>query len=274
MTTATSKPPFQLELVDPALKPPLKWAGGKSHLVPRLAALYAPHRHRRLVEPFAGGLAVSLGLRPDCALINDINPHTINFYQQLSDGLVIEMDMANDARCYYAARDRFNALMRQGEIFGREQAALFYYLNRTCYNGLCRFNSRGEFNVPFGQYKTIHYRGDFSAYRPVLSRGSLCWGDFERLKLEPEDWVYLDPPFDVEFTRYAKDDFTWDDQVRLARWAARHPGPIAASNQATERILHLYLSLGFQITVLSAPRRIACNGDRTPAAEILATRNL
>ncbi len=88
------------------------------------------------------------------------------------------------------------------------------------------------------------------------------------------DFVYADPPYDVEFTKYAKDDFKWEDQVRLAEWLAEHPGPVILSNQATERIVKLYGDLGFDVRLLKAPRRIACNGDRTPAMEVLATRNI
>ena len=95
-------------------------------------------------------------------------------------------------------------------------------------------------------------------------------GDFEDLKLRNDDFVYADPPYDVEFTQYAKQAFTWEDQVRLAKWLAQHPGPVVASNQATDRIVELYSSLGFKLMTLDAPRRISCTGDRTPAREVLA----
>ena len=73
---------------------------------------------------------------------------------------------------------------------------------------------------------------------------------------------------------YAQDDFKWDDQVRLAEWLARHPGPVVLSNQATERIVELYRALDYDIQLLKAPRRISCNGDRTPAMEVVATKNI
>jgi DNA adenine methylase len=258
----------------PSLKPPLKWAGGKRWLVPHLAPYWEPHRDRRLVEPLCGGLAVSLGLMPRRALLNDVNPHTVNFYRWLSRGLTTSVQMRNDSDRFYELRARFNALVAAGEGDGREAAELFYYLNRTCYNGLCRFNSKGEFNVPFGRYKHIDYAADFSRYVGVLSRWTFTSGDFESMPLEPDDFVYADPPYDVEFTRYTKDDFGWDDQVRLATWLARHPGPVALSNQATERILDLYGGLGYELKIFDAPRRIACNGDRTPAKEVLAVRGI
>src|SRR5690348_7840371 len=94
----------------PILKPPLKWAGGKRWQLPQLVSLWEPHKHRRLVEPFSGGLAVTIGLKPQRALLNDINPHLINFYRCLKRGLVTTVPMQNDERTYYAHRDRFNQL--------------------------------------------------------------------------------------------------------------------------------------------------------------------
>ena len=121
---------------------PLKWAGGKRWLVPYLEEYWANHSHRRLVEPFCGGLAVALGLMPESALLNDINPHLINFFRWVSKGLEIEIDMRNDKELYYAHRTRFNQLIEQGLAGTKEAAELFYYLNRTGYNGLCRFNKK------------------------------------------------------------------------------------------------------------------------------------
>src|SRR5207253_136889 len=124
------------------------------------------HSGRRLVEPFCGGLAVTLGLRPARALLNDLNPHLINFYECLKQGLRIrslrpevaaqtmelrfekgevELPMENDERLFYAHRERFNKLLSNGGADNAEAAALFYYLNRTGFNGLCRFNRSGEF---------------------------------------------------------------------------------------------------------------------------------
>ena len=146
----------------PTLKPPLKWAGGKRWQLPHLRPLWQPYTTRRLVEPFCGGLAVTLGLQPRRALLNDVNTHVIHFYQWLNRGLVTSLPMRNDERVYYAYRDRFNRLLANDAGESAEAAALFYYLNRTGYNGLCRFNQKGEFNVPFGRYKQIRYSADFT----------------------------------------------------------------------------------------------------------------
>ena len=256
------------------LKPPLKWAGGKRWQVPHLLPFWRAHSHRRLVEPFCGGLAVTLGLNPGRALLNDVNPHLVNFYAWLKRGLKTNLVMQNDESHYYRARTKFNRLLAEEQERSPEAAALFYYLNRTGYNGLCRFNRKGEFNVPFGQYKKIGYRDDFTEYSIVFSKWEFTNVDFEEVRLERNDFVYADPPYDVEFTSYSKGGFSWEDQIRTAKWLSSHKGPVILVNQATEQIRKLYRTLGYSERLLPAPRRINCTGDRTPAQEIFASRNL
>ena len=253
--------------------PPLKWAGGKRWLVPYISPYWKKHSHKRLVEIFCGSLAIVLGLRPKRALLNDINLPLIHFLKNLRKGLIVQTSFKNDSDFYYKARKRFNELLRQKSLF-KESAELFYYLNRTGYNGLCRFNSRGEFNVPFGRYKTINYKKDFSAYKKTFKAWSFSCLDFEQLKIERTDFIYADPPYDVEFTKYSPQDFSFKDQIRLAEFLSKHKGPVIISNQATSRIKKLYNKLGFRLRFLQAPRRISCTGDRSPAKEVLAFRNI
>ena len=215
-----------------------------------------------------------LGLSPASALLNDINPHLINFYTWLRGGLTISFPMTNASARYYALRRRFNALMDADQSATEEAAGIFYYLNRTGYNGLCRFNSSGQFNVPFGRYRTIAYRRQFSEYVGLLAPFEFMSGDFQAVQLRPDDFVYADPPYDVEFRQYASGGFEWNDQVRTAEWLAQHCGPVALSNQATERIVTLYKKLGYDLQFLQGPRMISCTGERTPAPEVLATRNI
>lgn len=254
------------------LRPPLKWAGGKRWLVPHLTSLWELYRNHRLVEPLCGGLAVTLGLLPGKALLNDINPHLINFFKWVQKGLQIEITMENEETLYYEHRERFNRLIEEGKEDSREAAELFYYLNRTGYNGLCRFNQKGRFNVPFGRYKKINYLRDYSVYRETFKKWEFTCTDFEELTLEEKDFIYADPPYDVEFTSYSKDGFGWDEQVRLVKWLAGHPGPVVLSNQATGRIIELYSEYGFSLKYLDAPRKISCTGDRTRAKEVLALK--
>jgi DNA adenine methylase len=256
------------------VKPPLKWAGGKRWQVPHLAPLYGRFRDRRMVEPFCGGLAVTTGLMPRQALLNDVNPHLINFYRWLKNGLSITFAMENTSEHFYAARLRFNELLTQRQGTTVEAAGLFYFLNRTGFNGLCRFNSKGLFNVPFGRYDTIGYKTDFPEYIAPLTQWDFTNTDFQAILLDDSDFIYADPPYDVEFTHYSKGGFGWDEQERTAEWLSKHKGPVVLSNQATPRIVTLYKSLNFSCAFLDAPRRISCTGDRTPAQEILATRNI
>ncbi len=274
MRRAPSREPIERHASLPALRPPLKWAGGKRWQVPEIAPLWEPHRRRRLVEPFCGGAAVSLALRPERAVLNDINAHLTNFYAWLGKGLRISIAMKNESETYYRLRSRFNRLQSIGESHTRESASLFYYLNRTGYNGLCRFNRTGGFNVPFGRYDRITYTRDFTDYRDVFRRWTFSAVDFESIDLGPGDFVYADPPYDVEFRQYASGGFTWEDQERTAKWLSRHSGPVVLVNQATERIMRLYRALRYETTELLGPRRISCNGDRTPVREVIATRNL
>ena len=274
MTTASRAPDPGLFDMTPPLDPLLKWAGGKRWQTPLLRPLWEPHAARRFVEPCCGALGMTLGLRPARALLNDRNPHLMNFHRWVQRGLRVDLPMAYDEALYYAHRDRFNALAQGPDRESREAASLFYYLNRTGFNGLCRFNARGAFNVPFGQYTTITYTRDFTAYQPVLAAWTLSTGDFETVALDADDFVYADPPYDVAFTDYAEGGFAWADQERLVRWLVRHPGPVVLVNQATPRIVALYTQAGFHVRTLEAPRRINRTGDRTPAAEVLATRNV
>ena len=237
--------------------------------------LWEPHRDRRVVEPFCGGLAVTLSLMPSKALLNDVNPHVVNFFRWIQRGLKITVPLANNAKTYYALRDRFNELLATGQGDSAEAAGIFYYLNRTGYNGLCRFNQQGGFNVPFGRYSDkLEYKTDFTEYVEAFERFEFTNTDFEAVPLKPDDFVYADPPYDVEFRQYSKDGFGWDEQVRTAEWLAKHPGPVVLSNQSTDRIVRLYEGLGYKLIRLTAPRLISCTGDRTPAREVLATRNI
>ncbi len=215
-----------------------------------------------------------MGLRPRKALLNDVNPHVINFYRQLQRGLRTRISMRNERDLYYQHRDDFNRLISGNGTSTKKAAELFYFLNRTGYNGLCRFNSSGRFNVPFGRFSKINYTRNFQNYAERLKSWTFVSGDFATLKLRDGDFLYADPPYDVQFVRYAQDGFDWNEQVRLAQWLTAYTGPVIASNQATARVLELYGDLGFEVKVLQAPRRISCNGDRAPAQEMLACKGL
>ncbi len=253
---------------------PLKWLGGKSWLVPRLLELYQPHRHRRLVEPFVGGMNVALGVLPQRALLADVNLPLMNFYRRLTVAKPFKMGMVNEREFYYAQRLLFNTLNKVGGDWSDEAAELFYYLNRNGFNGLCRFNLDGEFNVPFGKYKTVNFRRDFSEYALLLRGWEIRRANFCDLIFEADDFVFADPPYDDTFVDYSSGGFNWDTQVLLAKKLAAHSGPVVATNKATTRVLSLYGELGFKIETLPAPRSISSDGNRESSLEMLATKNI
>lgn len=242
--------------------------------MPHLRRLWLPHRDANYVEPFCGGLAIALGLQPLKAQLNDVNPHLINFYRQLQRGLQFDLEMHNNADVFYQHRERFNELVRANRFRTKQAAQLFYFLNRTCFNGLCRFNQSGEFNVPFGRYKRIRYAQDFLPYSSLLKRWSFGNKDISAMKFKSGDFIYADPPYDVEFTAYSAGGFSWDDQIRTAGLLSRHDGPVVISNQATKRVVDLYKDHGYKVRFLDGPRRISRTGDRTAAREVLATKGL
>ncbi len=261
-----------------SLSPPLKWAGGKRWLAPIIKKHwdeYSDNKKVRLVEPLCGGLAVSLHIQPKEALLNDINPHLINFYTQLKIGLTIESEMIIDSDFYYERRDEFNLLIKENQYLTKRAAELFYYLNRTCFNGLCRFNQKGFFNTPVGRYKIINYKRDFSEYKEAFENWIFTCKEFDEIEIEETDFIYADPPYDVKFRQYSQNGFTWEDQVELAKWLSEHKGPVLLSNQATDRILSLYEDNGFTNTILLGPRNISADKNkRIPAKEVLALKNI
>ena len=120
--------------------------------------------------------------------------------------------LENTRSVYFSNRDRFNKLVARDGSETEEAAVLFYYLNRTAFNGLCRFNRQGAFNVPFGRYKTITYQMDFTDYEIALAHYSFEVGDFSAIESHSGDLIYADPPNDVEFTSYSADRFNWPEQ--------------------------------------------------------------
>ena len=237
-----------------ALRPPLKWAGGKRWQLPHLGPLWKPNADRRLVEPFCGGLAVALGLKPARAWLNDANPHLVNFYTWLQRGLHIQIPMENDERVFYRHRDRFNAILVAGDGSGRGggRALLLSEPNRI-QRALPVQPSR-----PFQRaVRPLHAHPVHARFlRPIAKRlpGGRSRAATSRVcRSNPTDFVYADPPYDVEFTQYARGGFTWRDQERTARWLSRHPGPVVLVNQATDRMERALSRAGVRGAVSARP---------------------
>lgn len=257
------------------ITPFLKWAGGKTWLAPKLAEMFEPYQESHTwVEPFCGGLGATLGVMPKKAILSDVNPALINLYKQIGNGLENKGSFDISEVEYYRTRARFNNY--------QFSAIDFYYLNRVGYRGLCRTNARGEFNTPYGHYKKPKLDHDFSLYQKAFDGWGFCdsnyydvldWVKLWKTDSHRQHFVYADPPYDAGFTGYSG-AFDWTDQVKLALALASLDCPVIASNKATDRIIELYKSLDFLIEYVEAPRRISCNGDRKPATEMLATKNI
>ncbi|MFQ3618471.1 MAG: Dam family site-specific DNA-(adenine-N6)-methyltransferase [Cyanobacteriota bacterium] len=283
----------------PPITPYLKYPGGKRRLVPQIAQYYEPYRQSsRFVDLFCGSAAVSLGLRPVVALLNDACRPLIGLHRwvQRGWGNASEsggywVNFENDKAVYYKNRDRFNQLIARGLDWTLEAGLLLYYLNRTGFNGLMRFSKSGVYNVPYGHYRKISYCENFSRWRSPMQGWEFTSADFTAVQLAPTDFVYADPPYDsvknsgfeqlsllgIEhqggsghgFVGYSG-AFGWGDQVRLAQYLAQHSGPALVSNAATHRVVQLYQDLGFEVTELGVRRSISCKGDRPLVQEIFA----
>jgi len=260
------------------MEPLLKWPGGKRWIVKYILAIIPEQmlKNSTLIELFAGGAALSFKLEKQDVVLNDINIHLMNFYRQIAMGNNIfktDVEFINDKKIYYKNRERFNNLIKENKANTLEAAALFYYLNKTGYNGLVRFNKSGLFNVPYGRHKTTNYEFNTEKYKQLMNNWKLYSMDFSEVPIENNSIIYADPPYDVEFTNYSSDGFSWEDQVRLVEYLVELDVPIILSNQATERIVKLYKKFGFNYIFAKAPRYISCNGDRTKAKEIIAFKN-
>lgn len=254
--------------------PFLKWAGGKGRILAQLVPLLPPGADRsRHVEPFFGGGALFFARRPARALVADVNAELVSAYLCVRDDVeaviraLAPLARAHDEGHYYALRDRYNA----GGGDPSERAAMFIYLNRTCFNGLHRVNRRGAFNVPAGRYRKpriLDPEGLRLASR-ALAGADVRHADFAELLLSsarPGDFVYFDPPYHpvsgtARFTDYATGGFGPDDQVRLRdvfRELDRRGCRLMLSNSDTPFVRDLYR--GFTVDVVAAPRAI--NSDR------------
>ena len=230
-------------------KPFIKWVGGKSQLIEQLEALlpadFAERRDVTYIEPFVGGGAMlfyMLQTYPNIksAVINDINPDLTLSYQVVRDNpaeLIKSLDAIQTE--YYALKDeelRRSFYLTQRDIFNSKQlndidnTTLFFFLNRTCFNGLYRVNKPGRFNVPFGKYTTptICDAATIYADSEILQKVEIMTGDFEQTysRIKGNTFFYFDPPYrplstTSSFNDYAKEDFNDEAQIRLKRFCDR-----------------------------------------------------
>lgn len=269
--------------------PFIKWVGGKGKLLAQLLPLLPPGAElMRHVEPFAGGAAMFFARRPSRAMLCDVNPALVDTYLAVRDevGEVIaaleplaqKHEAANGT--YYEVRERYNA--RRG-LTRAQRAAMFVYLNKTCFNGLHRVNRKGEFNVPEGRYKNprILDHDTLRAASAALQGCEIVNQGFEQLlgTAKPGDFVYLDPPYEPvsrtsNFTSYAEEGFAQRDQERLRDVYAeldRRGCKLMLSNSDVPFIRGLYAK--WRIDLVAAPRAVSCDARGRGLVSEVVVRN-
>ena len=262
-------------------RPFVKWAGGKRQIIKELVKR-VPESFGVYYEPFLGGGALLFELMPKKAVVGDVNEELINAYTVVRDRVE---DLIKSLKKHRNERDYYYRIRSWRPKDPVERASRFIYLNRTCYNGLWRVNSKGEFNVPFGRYKNpkICDEENLRAVSSYLRTADvrIVLGDYrETLKTAKRgDFVYLDPPYapvsgTSRFTEYVSGGFSEEDQVKLAevfRDLDRRGCYVMLSNSDTPLIRDLYK--GFLIESVSANRPINCVGSGRSNHRELIIRN-
>jgi DNA adenine methylase len=263
-------------------RPFLKWAGNKYRVLPHIEAILP--EGKRLVEPFAGSAAVFLNTNYTRYLISDNNPDLINLYTILKkDGIDfikkcrrMFTEKNNNEAQYYKLRDEFN---KTNNI--NRKAILFLYFNRHGYNGLCRYNQKGGFNVPFGRYTKPYFpEKEMLFFHKKAQKAIFKLSDFSNImnKSRSGDVIYCDPPYvpltkSANFTSYSSGGFNEAQQLQLAEMAKKLSTkgiPVLISNHNTQFTQRSYRS-ALAIKHFNVRRFISCKGSqRNQAAELLA----
>ena len=289
-------------------KPFVKWVGGKSQLLEEIRKKY-PQKIERYCEPFVGGGAVLFDIlqkfQPKEVLINDINKELINTYFQVKNHCEELINQLNELQTqykklgqedrkvlFYEKRTRYNALKVNGdELENLEKATLFIFLNKTCFNGLYRVNSKGLFNVPFNNAKNplICDAENLRSCSQVLQNVILKTGDYKECEsfIDEKTFVYIDPPYrpltqTSAFTSYSENQFLDKEQIELAQFIdniAKKGSTILASNSDPKNsneednfFDNLYSN--FEIERVSASRMINANPEKRGAINELLITNI
>ncbi|MEW6729783.1 MAG: DNA adenine methylase [Acidobacteriota bacterium] len=251
------------------VSPFVKWAGGKRRLLDQYASyLPSPNQFNRYFEPFLGGGAVFFYLRPQRAVLADLNAELINCYKIVKE---FPEELIANLRKHKVNEEYFYRLRETDPATLSElaRASRFIYLNKTCYNGLYRVNSQGQFNVPYGRYKRplICDPIGIHAASTALQAAQLKVSSFEKTVRQARrgDFVYFDPPYvpltpTASFTSYTPDSFSNRDQERLAELVHQLNARgclVMVSNSNTTLVRELYRN--YSIKVAQCPRSINSN---------------
>ena len=271
-------------------KPFVKWAGGKRQILDKLKK-YIPDEYNTYYEPFIGGGALLFELSPKDAVINDSNKELMNVYQVLCNEEKFKKmckalnshETNHSEEYYYEQRNKDRNKNMFNKLSDYTRAARTIYLNKACFNGLYRVNSKGEFNVPFGKKEKINtYEGNnlitVSNYL-TMNNIKLLNVDFEEAvkTAKKGDFVYFDPPYDSDksiFNSYTEDGFNKDEQRRLAgvfKELDARGVYVMLSNHNTSLIKELYKD--YNINVIEAKRNINSNGEKRGKVEEVIVTN-
>ncbi|HHQ6580436.1 TPA: Dam family site-specific DNA-(adenine-N6)-methyltransferase [Serratia fonticola] len=266
------------------IRSPVKWVGSKAGIMAELV------RHlptgQRLVEPFAGSCSVMMNTDYPAYLVADVNHDLINMYRQIREApyafiahAKLLFQKANSSDEYYRRREEF----RGDALTQWERAVTFLYLNRHGYGGVCRYNQKGQYNVPYGKYKKPYFPEiEILSFAEKAKRATFICGDFRKTleMVGHGDVVYCDPPYlpiskTADFSNYHTGGFSHNDHVDLAidlMNISEHCAPVVISNCDTESARNLYYS--FSIQSVTAPRAVGNRtGGEAKASELIASRS-
>lgn len=266
--------------LDLATRPLLKWAGGKTQLLPELMAK-VPSRFGKYIEPFFGGGALFFALRPDGGVIADSNPELVNLYRSIAVSVEVVIDRlrtcSNTEDAFYAMR-----ALDWTKMAPADAAARTIFLNRTCFNGLYRVNKAGAFNVPFGRYKNPKIL-DVDALRAaslLLSRTTIVQGDYKAVLAEhaaPGDFIFLDPPYlpvskYADFKRYTKEQFYEEDHHELAEEVNRlqEMGCHVVLTNSNHPLVHELFG-HHKMEVIQTRRYISCDSGTRKGEDVIVS---
>ena len=271
-----------LEKLQQETYPIVKWVGGKRQLMFELLK-NMPQNYNRYFEPFIGGGALFFELQPDNAYISDMNEELINLYQVVRDNvdeLITDLQKHDISKEYFIEIRNIDRTKDYENWSDIQKASRFIYLNRTCFNGMYRVNSKGEFNVPFGHYKNprIVDENNLINCSNLLQRTEILHADFSEIltKVQKDDFVYFDPPYvplseTSSFTSYTKDGFDIDMQFKLRDVCDELDSmevKFLLSNSDTKLVNELYEN--YNIKKVFASRQINANADgRGKITEVL-----
>lgn len=271
-------------------KPFVKWAGGKRQILNDLKR-FMPLEYNCYYEPFVGGGALLFDLAPTRAVINDLNNELMNVYTVLKDEvkynkmckLLNKYEANNSEKFYYEIRNKDRNLKQFSRLSDYSRAARTIYLNKTCFNGLYRVNSKNEFNVPYNKKDKVNtYDGEnLLTIHMYLNMNDIkiLNTDFEEAvsSASAGDFVYFDPPYDSEnpiFTSYTQEGFGKEEQLRLSEVFKKLDAKgvyVMLSNYNTKYINELYSD--YNIHIISAKRNINANGNKRGKVEEVIITN-